>query len=355
MKKLGTHKKKAELFVQNLLEWNHLANSRQMPWKGEKDPYKIWLSEIILQQTRVDQGWKYYENFINAFPDVHALASAPEEKVFKLWEGLGYYSRCRNLIATARYISKELRGKFPSSYSDILQLKGIGPYTAAAIASFAFRLPYAVLDGNVFRVLSRIFDIDTPIDSTIGKKQFSNLAQEVLPPQQAAEYNQAIMDFGAVICKPVPECNNCFFNRNCSAYLSGTQDLLPVKAKKTTIKERWMNYLVLTYKDQIAVHQRTGKDIWQQLFEFFLIESEGPVTDKKVLEQLKKQYGITGFDVQDTIQTSQRLSHRLVHFRFIRVKLNRKEQLPGFHWVKADELDQYAFPKTLHRYIGDYL
>src|SRR5579875_495218 len=189
-------------FVQELLKWNKEKNKRQMPWKGEKDAYKIWLSEIILQQTRVEQGLKYYENFIKAFPNVHFLAKAPEQKVFKLWEGLGYYSRCKNLIASAKFISKELNGVFPNDFESILQLKGVGNYTASAIASFAYNLPYAVLDGNVFRVLSRIFDIETPMDSAEGKKNFSELAQTILPKTKAGEYNQAIMDFGAVICKP---------------------------------------------------------------------------------------------------------------------------------------------------------
>ena len=194
-------------FVDGLLNWNLNENIREMPWKGEKDPYKIWLSEIILQQTRVEQGLKYYENFISKYPHIDLLANAPEDEVFKLWEGLGYYSRCRNLLHTAKFISKELKGKFPDQYADILQLKGVGNYTAAAIASFAYNGDYAVLDGNVFRVLSRIYDLEIPIDSVAGKKEFSKLAQDLLPEKQAAIYNQAIMDFGAVVCKPLPLCN----------------------------------------------------------------------------------------------------------------------------------------------------
>src|SRR3954468_1692506 len=193
-----------QLFPTALLRWNAESNSRAMPWKGEKNPYRIWLSEIILQQTRVEQGLKYYEKFISNFPDIHALAEAPSEKVFKLWEGLGYYSRCRNLIHSAKFIADHLNGKFPDNFQSILELKGIGNYTAAAIASFAYNLPHAVLDGNVYRVLSRIFEIDTPIDSVYGKKVFATLASELLPAKHAGEYNQAIMDFGAVVCKPAP-------------------------------------------------------------------------------------------------------------------------------------------------------
>ena len=191
-----------------------------MPWKGEKDPYRIWLSEIILQQTRVEQGLSYYNNFIRTFPDIHKLAKAQDTTIFKLWEGLGYYTRCRNLIATARYISKELKGKFPSSYEDILALKGIGPYTAAAISSFAFNLPHAVVDGNVFRVLARIFGIDIPVDSAAGKNFFTILANELLDAKQPGLFNQAIMDFGAVQCKPAaPLCTTCVFKKTCAAFL----------------------------------------------------------------------------------------------------------------------------------------
>ena len=189
--------------------WNRHQNKRKMPWKGEKDPYKIWLSEIILQQTRVEQGLKYYEKFISTFSDIHKLAAAKDEKIYKLWEGLGYYSRCKNLIETARFISKKLNGKFPDAFEDILSLKGVGNYTASAIASFAYNQPYAVVDGNVFRVLSRFFGIKKPIDSTEGKKLFSGLAFELLDKKRPGIYNQALMDFGAVICKPYPLCNSC--------------------------------------------------------------------------------------------------------------------------------------------------
>src|SRR5579875_533215 len=226
-------------FVKGLLRWNETGNQRPMPWKGEKNPYKIWLSEIMLQQTRVEQGVHYYQRFVDAFPTVQHLAHAPEQQVFKLWEGLGYYSRCKNLIATAQYITQNLNGVFPNTYEALLNLRGIGPYTAAAIGSFAYNLPYAVLDGNVFRVLSRIFDIETPIDTTEGKKLFAALAQQLLPKHKACTYNQAIMDFGATVCKPVPECAHCFFNQQCAAYLHNKQLLLPVKSKQLQVKERW--------------------------------------------------------------------------------------------------------------------
>ena len=206
-------------FTQQLLQWNQTANHRAMPWKGEKDPYKIWLSEIILQQTRVDQGWAYYEKFIFAYPTIQDLAKAKDEKVFKLWEGLGYYNRCRNLLHTARQITNHSKGIFPNTYDALLALKGIGPYTAAAIASFAFNLPYAVVDGNVFRVIARYEGIDVPTDTTAGKRLFETRAAALLDKKRAGLYNQAIMDFGATVCKPfAPNCNNCPLQKTCVAH-----------------------------------------------------------------------------------------------------------------------------------------
>jgi A/G-specific adenine glycosylase len=345
-----------KIFVKRLLSWNKKDNKRQMPWKGEKDPYKIWLSEIILQQTRVEQGLKYYENFITAFPDIRALANAPEEKVFKLWEGLGYYTRCRNLLATARYICTEFNGEFPKEHSTILKLKGIGPYTAAAISSFAFNLPFAVVDGNVFRVLSRIFDIETPIDSTAGKKQFTEIAQEILPLKLAGEYNQAIMDFGAMVCRPLPECSICFLKDRCKAFLAGKQQLLPVKEKRIAIKERWLNYVVVKYKNEIAVHQRNEKDIWQQLFEFALIETGCRYNIKQVLQQFEKQFGILEYKVLDTLDDStQKLTHQLIHFRFITIAIARKKAVLHCTWIPLENIHELAFPKSLKKFSETYL
>jgi A/G-specific adenine glycosylase len=318
-----------------------------MPWKGEKDPYKIWLSEIILQQTRVEQGLKYYQNFIEAFPNVDALANAPEAKVFKLWEGLGYYSRCRNLIVSARYIAKELSGNFPKEYENILALKGVGTYTAAAIASFAYNLPYAVLDGNVFRVLSRIFDVEIPIDSTVGKKTFSALAQNILPPKKPGEYNQAIMDFGAVVCKPVPLCDECFFNKQCLAFSAGKQQLLPVKEKKIKIKKRWLNYFIVRYADEVLIQQRTEKDIWHHLHQFVLIETKKTCERKQLEELFQNQYGFEGYVVRDEWTKQQALSHQNISFHFVSITAKRKKNVPGYSWIKLSHLQELAFPKTL--------
>jgi A/G-specific adenine glycosylase len=341
-------------FVQGLLNWNKHQNKRQMPWKGEKDPYKIWLSEIILQQTRVEQGWGYYKRFIETFPTVKKLADAPEKEIFKLWEGLGYYSRCKNLIASAKFISNNLKGSFPKDYETILSLKGVGSYTAAAISSFAYNTPYAVLDGNVFRVLSRIFDVETPIDSLPGKKLFSSLAQTILPINKPGEYNQAIMDFGATVCKPVPECAICFFKKKCCAFLQGKQQLLPVKSKRISIKERWFNYMVIKYQDKYAIQKRINKDIWENLFEFLLIETGRKTSFKKLLLPFEKAYGIksSAYMLKKPVDFKQRLSHQIIHFQFIEAQINKKIALPeNMIWVNAPELKKYPFPKTLQHYI----
>ena len=345
-------------FVKSLLKWNETKNSRQMPWKGEKDPYKIWLSEIILQQTRVEQGLGYYQRFIKNYPNVADLALAPEQEVFKLWEGLGYYSRCKNLIETAKYIQNELNGIFPKDHKNILALKGIGSYTAAAISSFAYNLPYAVLDGNVFRVLSRIFDIETPIDTPAGKTLFSTLAQSIIPNNRPAVYNQAMMDFGATICKPSPECPICFFNTECSAFLQGKQLLLPVKLKKISVKARWFTYLVLKHKKRYAIQQRVTKDIWQNLFEFLPIETKKSVPISKQLSLLQKNFGIDvdKVSVKEQASFKQRLSHQLIHFQFLLVTVSQVPNLPeNITWVESSELKNYAFPKTIQQYIQSYL
>jgi len=327
-----------------------------MPWKGEKDPYKIWLSEIILQQTRVEQGLNYYNKFIKIFPDIHKLATAADEKVFKLWEGLGYYTRCRNLIATARYISKERKGKFPDTYEGIKALKGIGPYTAAAISSFAFNLSYAVVDGNVFRVLSRVFGINKPIDSTGGKLYFTILANELLDKKQPGLYNQAIMDFGAVVCKPAaPLCIKCVFKKKCFAFLNDKVNELPVKGKRINITKRWFFYLVLTYKNEIAIRQRREKDIWQQLFEFPLIEAPGHLDKKDILRQAKKKNRLLKNDyglVSLSPLFRQQLSHQLIAGQFIRLTLKKKPILKNdWLWIAKNKLDKYPFPQFINQYL----
>jgi A/G-specific adenine glycosylase len=348
---------KLQSFSTTLLKWNKQKNTRQMPWKGEKDPYKIWLSEIILQQTRVEQGLKYYDRFIHAFPDVHKLANASEQSIYKHWEGLGYYSRCKNLIATARIISKDLKGKFPDKYEEIKQLKGIGPYTAAAIASFAFNEQQAVVDGNVFRVLSRIFGMDEPIDSTDGKKAFNALAGKLLDKKHPALYNQAIMDFGAVVCKPVPTCEQCPFKKDCRAFLHDSIFSFPVRGKKILIKKRWFNYVLLEHEEKFAVRQRREKDIWHNLFEFLLVESGKRLDEKEIVKEIKRKrwVGANDYEIEYVSRVfKQQLSHQLIEGRFSKLKLFKKPELPSdILWIRKKELKKYAFPMFINQHLEE--
>ncbi len=257
-------------FRKHLLEW-FARNHRPLPWKGERDPYRIWLSEVILQQTRVEQGLPYYQKFVERYPTVRLLADAPEDEVLKLWEGLGYYSRARNLHAAAKSIAQA--GVFPDTYAGIRALKGVGDYTAAAIASFAFNLPHAVLDGNVYRVLARYFGIATPTDTPAAKKQFAALAQELLDPARPGDFNQAIMDFGATCCTPQqPGCAGCPLRSHCLAFQTGKVAGLPVKSKAPDKKKRFFIYLVARFQGDTFVRKRAEKDIWQDLYEFPLLE-----------------------------------------------------------------------------------
>lgn len=346
-------------FSKILIGWHRTRNFREMPWKGEKDPYKIWISEIILQQTRVEQGLDYYNRFIKQFPTVHILAQTSDQKVYKLWEGLGYYSRCRNLIETGRHIANERGGIFPSDYHDILALKGIGPYTAAAIASFAFNQPRAVVDGNVFRVLSRVYGIDNAIDSPQGKAIFSELANEIMEKNSPGEYNQAIMDFGATVCKPVPDCLDCPFNKCCKGYLENRISDLPKKSKKSGVRKRWMNYLILEHREEVAIRQRSGKDVWRNLYEFILIESATDLSEAEITKELKKKYSFAKNDLR--IQSisevfEQRLSHQFIVGRFIRISAKRKLGFaPELLWIKKDQINAYPFPKFINNYLHKQL
>jgi A/G-specific adenine glycosylase len=338
------------------MKWHKEANRRQMPWKGEKDPYKIWLSEVILQQTRVEQGWGYYERFVKKYPTVQYLAKAKDEDVFKLWEGLGYYNRCKNLLFTARQIVNEQNGMFPENYEDIIALKGIGPYTAAAIASFAFDLPYAVVDGNVFRVLSRVFGIETAIDSTEGKNEFSNLANEVLNKKEPGTYNQAIMDFGATHCKPfAPLCNGCRMQNICVAYKEGKVNYLPVKEKVLLKKHRWFYYFVLEHEGRVLINKRGGKDIWENLFEFYLLESGEQIkwNNELVNQWLEDQFGLKDAIVQHiSAISSQQLTHQLIKGQFIKIQLQKvPDSLQQYQWLPANKMNKLAFPKFINQYF----
>jgi A/G-specific adenine glycosylase len=350
-------KTKKAFFTRELLNWHSKENKREMPWKNQSDPYKIWLSEVILQQTRVQQGESYYNRFIEAFPTVEHLAAAPETKVFKLWEGLGYYNRCKNMIATARHIVNELEGNFPTTFNELLQLKGVGNYTASAIASFAYNLPHAVLDGNVFRVLSRFFGISLPIDSNAARKIYLSLADELLSEKNPAIYNQAIMDFGATVCKPQqPLCERCPLKTNCFACNAGIVNDLPVKEKILTRRHRCFNYLQIEYNRKVYVRKRIENDIWQNLNEFVLIETTQPVSTLalETSQAFKKIFNSARYTFTCTSKVyTQQLTHQTITGQFIRIKTEEKLDIPGYRLIPINQLNLLPFPKFITTYLKD--
>jgi A/G-specific adenine glycosylase len=323
-----------ESFALTLLEWFR-ENGRELPWRQTHDPYSVWLSEIILQQTQVKQGWDYWERFMRRWPTVEALAEATEDEVLREWQGLGYYSRARNLHHAARQIVA--LGHFPDTIEEIKQLKGVGDYTAAAIGSIAFGLPAAVVDGNVYRVLSRYFGIDTPINTTEGKKLFAALAQEQLLPalnregQGAGLYNQAIMDFGAIQCTPQsPHCDDCPLMETCAAFREGRVGELPVKQKTLQVKERHLTYIYVRCNGETAIHRRPAGDIWQGLYEPLLTEQVP--TGAVLLRQNVKHV----------------LTHRILMADFYLLETDEKPVLPDdYFWIKETELDRYAVPRLI--------
>lgn len=349
--------KMTNTFTKKLLAW-FSKNHRPMPWKGEKNPYLIWLSEIILQQTRVAQGLPYFEKFKAAYPTITDLANAPEDEVLKLWEGLGYYSRARNLHFTAKDIRDNYGGVFPTAYEDILKLKGVGTYTAAAIASFAYDLPYAVLDGNVFRVLSRYFGIKEPIDTTTGKKVFTKLSQELLAKKRPADHNQAIMDFGATQCVPAnPNCKVCPLTKTCVARKENLIGQLPVKSKKLKKRSRFFHYLIISYENQVWIRKRVEKDIWQGLYEFPLLETD-KLLDRKQLERNADYRQI--ISPESTINRisapfSQQLTHQKINALFFEITLEKPLEKPLEGWINIsrEALEIYAFPRVIDLYLQD--
>ena len=340
-------------FSDILSQW-YAINKRDLPWRITVNPYYIWLSEIILQQTRVDQGLPYYLKFIDAFPAVADLANADEDLVLKLWQGLGYYSRARNLQFSAKLILSEFGGNFPDNHADILKLKGVGPYTAAAISSFSFGLPFAVLDGNVIRVLSRVFGIQTPFDTTAGKKQFQKLAQELLDKKNPAEYNQAIMEFGALQCVPKsPKCNHCPIVNDCIAFNTNTVSLLPVKSKKLKVKSRFLHFLVVNKNNEVLIGKRNS-GIWQGLYEFPFLEFDENLNEKSVL---KSPLWINFF--KDSVKQISciseeyihKLSHQKIHAKFWEIDVNSFRS-SDFKIVKCNELQKYPVSSLIEKYLN---
>lgn len=347
-------------FSGKITDW-YLKNKRDLPWRNTGDAYLIWLSEIILQQTRVDQGMSYYLKFAREFPTVNHLAKAHNDKVMKLWQGLGYYSRARNLHAAAKTVSTDFKGKFPSEYEQILSLKGVGEYTAAAIASFAFNKPHAVVDGNVYRVLSRVFGIETPIDSTQGKKEFLQLANELLNKKAPGNHNQAIMEFGALQCKPAnPDCGVCPLQANCYAFAKKKVGELPVKAKKTKVRDRYFNYIVFHQKGNTIIKKRTEKDIWINLFDFPLIETDKELSEAKLLSsaELKKMVAKEKFVVRSVSPYKKHiLSHQKIYARFWELELKTlpKFKESSYKQIKLKDIHEFAVPRLIDLWLEEKL
>lgn len=340
-------------FLLPMTDW-YRQNARNLPWRETKDPYKIWLSEVILQQTRVEQGKPYYYKFVENFENIVDLANADQEEVLKNWQGLGYYSRARNLHQAAKTVRDDFNGTFPSSYKEILSLKGIGEYTAAAIASFAFDLPHAVVDGNVYRVLSRYFDIDTPIDSTKGKKQFFELANELLYKDDPALFNQAIMEFGAMQCVPVsPNCGVCPLIQGCSAYKNQTISIRPVKANKIKVTERFFNYLVFQSDEGLILKRRGPKDVWEGLYDFPLVETENKIEEIELVNVLDMSEKM----IKKVSSTKHILSHQRLFIQFVEIAEvpNKMEWQEDWELVSFEDLPKIPFPKVIERFLDQDL
>ncbi len=327
-------------FTTSVMEWFYI-HGRDLPWRGMTDPYAIWLSEVILQQTRISQGWDYWERFIRRWPNVQQLARATEDEVLREWQGLGYYSRARNLLVAAKQVVQ--LGGFPNSFEELRKLKGVGDYTAAAIASFAFHQPVAVVDGNVFRVLSRHFGINTPINTTKGKKEFAALARLLLPADKSAVFNQAMMDFGAMQCVPVaPACHQCPIRDTCEACLNNQVECLPVKIKKLKVRERQFTYFYIRCRGETAIHRRGKDDIWRGLWEPFLQEGEGMpsfIDDNGKLTLLCH-------DVKHV------LTHQILRADFFLYETDNRPNLPeSFVWIPEEDINQYAIPRLVERLL----
>ena len=338
-------------FTRQLLLW-YQKNKRDLPWRNTTNPYYIWLSEIILQQTRIEQGLPYYKNFTTKFPTLKDLATADEDAVLKLWQGLGYYSRARNLHFTAKTIYFDLNNTFPDNYNNILKLKGIGPYTAAAIASFAYKEPTAVVDGNVFRVLSRFFGIYDDIAVTKTRTVFQNLANELISKKQPDLFNHAIMDFGATVCVPAnPKCGQCILNQNCYAFLKNKINQLPVKNKKIKVKNRFFNYLILKKDNKIALQQRINKDIWQQLYELPMIETLKD-NEEELFEYLLDLFPESIIKKITPNAIKHKLSHQQLHISFYEIEVS---DFDTKHLVvPLNQLDLYAYPIVLWNFLKDF-
>lgn len=339
-----------------IIDWYQL-NKRELPWRDTIDAYKIWISEIILQQTRVNQGMNYYLRFVERFPDVKSLANADEEEVLRYWQGLGYYSRARNLHKAAHQIMDRYDGIFPSQFSEIITLSGIGVYTASAICSFANNQPYAVVDGNVYRVLARYFGIETPIDSTSGVKQFAGLANAILDGENAGLHNQALMEFGALQCVPVsPDCHNCPLMHSCKAFEYKLVATLPIKEKKVKVKERFFNYLFINQNENTFLQKRINNDIWKNLYEFPLIETEKPMSIDELIAHnnfIALFEGIEDLNISSiSAPVKHVLTHRIIYATFVTIEIKRtNKQLENLTQTSLSELQNFAVSRLIDLFL----
>ncbi len=348
-------------FSKKIVEW-YAGSHRDLPWRNTQDPYKIWLSEIILQQTRVTQGLPYYKRFIQKYPHVQSLAEAPEREVLRLWQGLGYYSRARNLHLCAQKVTTVFGGKFPRTWRELKSLPGIGDYTAAAIASFAFDQKVAVVDGNVFRVLARIFGIEKDIGSAEGKKFFTDLANQLISHHQPAHHNQAMMEFGAMYCTARnPNCTDCVFKKNCFAFQHEAQNLLPVKQKKKAVKLRHFYYFILRRGKKILMTQRNQQDIWRGLFDLPLLEEKRNLSGRRALEKLFQVISVqppASVGIVSSSEYKHILTHQVIHARFIELNGTVGKKLSSYFlqdggWYTARQIEELPKPRLITRYLGD--
>ncbi len=362
-----------------IVEW-YKKNRRNLPWRGEHDPYRIWLSEVILQQTRVEQGLAYYLRFVEQYPDLFSLAAASEQEVMKLWQGLGYYSRARNLHATAQQVVNDFGGVLPGDRISLLQLKGVGPYTASAVASIAFNEPVAVVDGNVARVLSRLFAVGEPVNSTAGQRIIRELAGELLDRENPGDFNQAIMDFGALQCIPapkrrtiasgsnatcsggipqipsIPDCAACPLQSHCMAFSRQQVHRYPVKIRKAKVKRRFFTYVVIGHNGYTYLQQRTADDIWKMMYEFPLIEHDAPPETAVLIEEVKQLAGARNGELQ-VIEASgpvmHQLTHRTIEARFIHVRIDNPDYTHPVSWkrIPSGKIGEYPLPRLIDRYL----
>lgn len=345
------------MFISAALQnWYHL-NKRDLPWRNTRSPYHIWLSEVILQQTRINQGIGYYYRFLDTFPDVHSMAAASIDDILNIWQGLGYYSRAIHMHLTAQEIVHKFKGNFPDEYNRLLELKGIGPYSAAAIASIAFNQPYAVVDGNVIRVLSRLYALEIPVDDVAGRKIVQDLATSLLDTENPGIHNQAIMELGALICLPRnPRCLECVLSEWCKAYIQNKVQFFPVKSSRARIRERHLNYFFIEFEGHTAIKKRTGRDIWKYLFEFPLIETESAMdfNNLKETDSWKELFGNMAYRISEyPLRYKHKLTHQLLVCSFYRLHADPQEFVTnGYIPVAIKSLNNYAFPVLISRYLN---